>query len=136
MDPVLELRTAMVTRMRDFAGLVTLVGAKIYDEVPQSGGQVALPYVSLGPSTYDPESVDCVEGGEIMIQVDAWSSKAGQVEIAKMADQVRRAFRGFDPVLTDNALVNFNHWRTDYLTEGAIKHASIRFLAIVEEPST
>ena len=140
MDPVLELRTAMVERMRAFADLAALVGGRIYDEVPQAHGRgtssVRPPYVSMGPSSYDPELIDCVEGGEIMIQVDAWSDRPGQVEVSKVAHEVRRAFRGFEPTLSDNALVEFNHWRTDYLIDGAIKHASIRFIAIVEEPST
>lgn len=140
MDPVLELRTAMVMRMRGFAGLTALVGQNVFDEVPQAGSRgtssVKLPYVSLGPAGYDPDLVDCVDGGEIMVQVDAWSDKPGQAEVAQVAHQIRRAFRGFEPVLADNALVEFSHWRTDYLIDGAIKHASIRFTAIVEEPNT
>lgn len=138
MDPVLELRTAMVMQMRAFAGLSALVGLRVYDEPPQTDGtkRPKLPYVSLGPASYDPEQIDCIDGGEIMIQVDAWSNEPGQVEVAKVAHQVRRALRGFEPTLTENALVEFTHWRTDYLLDGAIKHASIRFTAIVEEPST
>jgi len=58
------------------------------------------------------------------------------VEVSKVAGQVRRAFRDFEPALATNALVEFTHWRTDYLIDGAIKHAAIRFMAIVEEPST
>lgn len=136
MDPVLELRTAMIERMRGFVALSGIVGG-VYDEAPQRQGQqpnVRFPYVSLGPSSYDPEPADCVEGGEIMVQVDAWSNAPGQADVAKVAHQVRRAFRDFELTLSDNALVTFDHWRTDYLIDGAIKHASIRFTAIVEEP--
>lgn len=134
MDPVLELRTAMITRMRGFAGIAELLDGRVYDEPPQSKGQPKLPYVSLGPASYDPELVDCIEGGEIMIQVDAWSNEPGQAQVAKVAHQVRRAFRDFEIEISDNALVTFSHWRTDYLVDGAIKHAAIRFTAVVEEP--
>lgn len=136
MDPVLELRSAMVAQMRAFDGLKALVREHVYDEPTPGPGRVKYPYVSLGPSTHDDDSTDCGVGAAIMVQVDAWSDETGQAVIAKVANQVRRAFRVADPVLTENALVDFNYWRTDFLIDGAIKHASIRFLAIVEEPST
>lgn len=137
MDPVLELRTAMVTRMLGFAGLTALVSTKVYDQPPQtnsSGGRVSYPYVSLGPASYDGADADCIVGGQVMIQIDAWSDGLGQAQVAQIAHQVRRAFRDFELTLTDSALATFDYWRTDYLIDGAVKHASIRFTAIVEEP--
>lgn len=135
-DPITELRLAMVDRMLAFADVTDRVGTRVYDEVPQTSSTVRLPYISLGPQTYAPEQVDCIDGGEIMIQVDVWSDTPGQAEVTDIAGAVRKSLKDFVPTLTENALVEFYHWRTDFLRDGAIKHASIRFNAIVEEPTS
>jgi hypothetical protein len=132
-DPVSELRNEVYATMNAYAPLRAL--AQVYDEVPQGLAESRLPYVSLGPSIYTIEQIDCIEGGEIMLQVDAWSNDPGQSQIAILAGLVRDSLKGFFPILTDNALVEFTHERTDFLRDGAIKHASIRFMAIVEETS-
>jgi hypothetical protein len=51
-----------------------------------------------------------------------------------VANAVRLATRGWEPVLTANALVTFEYSRTDYIKDGAINHASIRYTAIIEQP--
>jgi hypothetical protein len=70
-----------------------------------------------------------------MIQVDVWSNNPGQDEVSRVAGLVRESLKDFEPSLSDNAVVEFTHWRTDFLVDGAIKHAAMRFTAIVEEPS-
>jgi len=135
-DPMTELRGAMVDQMLADATLVAMVHSRIYDEVPQSNTAVRLPYISLGPQNYAPELVDCIDGGEIMIQVDVWSNEPGQSEVSVIAGAVRKSLKGFEPDLTETAVVEFYHWRTDFLVDGAIKHAAIRFNAVVEETSS
>lgn len=130
-DVVTELRNAMYYQMDGYVPLRAL--AQVYDEVPQGLAEQRLPYISLGPMIYTIEQIDCIEGGEIMLQVDAWSDKPGQAEVAELAGLVRESLKDFVPTLTDNAVVEFIHERTDFLRDGAIKHASIRFIAIVEE---
>lgn len=131
-DPVTELRIAMVDQMRGYAPLTSVIGQRIYDLPPQQPAP-KLPYVSLGPMNYVPDLVDCIEGGEIMIQVDVWSNEPGQHEAGVIAGLVRKSLDGFFPDLAVNALVEFNHWRTDHIVDGAFKHAAIRYMAIVEE---
>lgn len=138
MDPVLELQIAVIARLRSSASLAALVGERSYDEPPRDQrGLVTtkLPYVSLGPSSYLSERIDCIAGGEIMIQIDAWSDRPGQTEVRKIAHAIRGALAGTEPVLEENAVVTFEHDRTDFIIDGAIKHASVRFTATVEEPS-
>lgn len=130
-DVVNELRNAVYYVMAAYAPLIAV--ARVYDEVPQGDNTVKLPYVSFGPMNYDPDHLDCIEGGEIMLQIDVWSNEPGQTQVANVAGLVRDSLRGFAPVLSENALVDFNHWRTDHLIDGAIKHASIRYMGIVEE---
>lgn len=133
-DPLTELRVALVDQMRGDAALSAV--ARVYDEAPQSDSTAFLPYATLGPSSYTIEQVDCIDGGEIMIQVDVWSNEPGQAEVTRVAGLVREALKDFDPSLSENALVEFTHWRTDFLIDGAIKHAAMRFTAIVEESSS
>jgi hypothetical protein len=133
-DPVTELRVALVDHLRGDADLSSV--ARVYDEAPQGDSSTYLPYVTLGPTIYNIEHVDCIDGGEIMIQVDVWSNAPGQSEIISVSGKVRQALKNFDPSLSENALVEFSHWRTDTITDGMIKHAAMRFTAIVEESSS
>jgi hypothetical protein len=133
-DPLTELRVLMVDQMRGDAALAAV--ARVYDEAPQENSTAYLPYITLGPSNYDIELVDCIDGGEIMLQVDVWSNEPGQAEVVRVAGLVRKSLKDFYPELSENALVEFSHWRTDYLIDGAIKHAAMRFTAIVEESAS
>lgn len=138
MDPVLELQTAIIERLRAVAGVTDLVAQRSYDEPPQNQNgtiKAKLPYISLGPSSFVPVLIDCIKGGEISLQIDAWSDAPGQPEVRRLADAIASALTDQDLVLTDNALVTFEHLRTDFLSDGTIKHASVRFAATVEEPS-
>lgn len=129
-DPTLELQGAIIARLRVDADLTAIVGQRIGD-IPQSTW--VKPYVSIGPSNYVIDDVDCVNGGEVMIQVDCWSEATVLSEIRRVAGAVRAALKGWEPTLATNAVVSFDHWRTDHVTNGALKHASLRYTAIVEE---
>lgn len=132
MDPTLELQAAIITRLRATAGVTALVPASKIADIPQATW--TKPYISIGPSNYFTEDIDCVDGGEVMIQVDCWSDATVLSQVRLVAGAVRAALRDWEPALTVNALVSFEHQRTDYIEDGAIKHASIRYTAIVEEP--
>jgi hypothetical protein len=125
MDPVLELQGAIIQRLRSFPVLVSLIGQRSYDNPPTNDqGQVSpsiFPYVSIGASSAQ--------------QVDAvWSIEPAKKQMRDVTNAVRLATRGWVPVLTANALVTFDYWRTDYIQDGAINHASIRYTAIIEQP--
>lgn len=130
MDPVLEIQGAIIARLKADAGVSSLVAQRVYDIPPATA---AKPYISIGPSNYATEDADCIYGGEVMIQVDAWSEATVLSEVRRIADAVRKAIRSADLSLTTNALVTFDHWRTDYVIDGALKQASVRFTGIVEE---
>lgn len=130
-DPVLELQGAIIMRLKATPAVTALVGARIGD-IPQSTW--AKPYISIGPCNYVAELIDCIDGGEVMIQVDCWSDATVLSQVRQVADAVRRSLRNWDPPLATNALVSFEPWRTDFITDGAIKQASLRYAAIIEEP--
>lgn len=129
MDPTLEVSGAIRTRLAATSAVTALVGTKIFDVAPAGATE---PYISIGPSSYQEEYTDCIIGGEIFIQVDCWSDSPAQDEVRKMAGAVRAALRS-DLTLLNGALVSLEHWRTDYIVDGASKHASVRFTGYVEE---
>lgn len=130
-DPVLELQGSIIARLRANSAVTALVANRVAD-IPQAAW--AKPYISIGPSNYVAELVDCIDGGEVMIQIDCWSESTTMKEVRDIADAVRRALRNWEPTLATNAIVTFDPWRTDYIRDGAIKQASLRYTAIVEEP--
>lgn len=131
MDPVLELQGAIIARLRADADVAAIVGPRVYDIPP---AKAALPLISIGPTNYQSHDITCMTSGSVMFQIDAWSEQRNLSEIRRLAWAVRSALRDWEPTLAVNALVTLDHWRTDFINEGAIQHASIRYNAIVEEP--
>lgn len=131
MDPTLELQGAIISRLRGFAAVTSIVEQRTYDIPPSNA---PYPHISIGPSSYQSDDADCLTSGEVMIQIDAWSEARALSEVRRMADAIRSALRDWEPTLATNALVTFDHWRTDYLNEGEVQHASVRFNAIIEQP--
>lgn len=130
----LELQGAIVKRLKEFAPLTLLVDQRVYDDVPAGA---AMPYVSLGPDQVVSDNVECIDGYEITIQIDAWSVTKGLPEVKKVAEAVRQALNAYDLPLADNALVSIEHRQTRNLRDpdGVTNHAVIEFVAIVEQPS-
>lgn len=136
-DPVIELQSAMIALLRNDTGVRALVEDRTFDRPPQKqNGDVAatLPYISAGPAIYESENADCIIGGRITIQIDAWSDRPGKTEVGAIAHAVRCAVRGTEIELQVNALVSLEHLRSDYSGNGLFESVAIRFVAIVEEP--
>lgn len=132
MDPTLELVGAMISRLKEYPAVASIVGDRVHDSPPPN---YPYPHISIGPSSYQSDDADCLTSGEIMVQIDAWSDQGStKSEVRRMADAIRAAFRNYDLTLSTNALVTLEHWRTDYLRDGEIQHASVRFTAIIEQP--
>lgn len=130
MEPLFDIEGNILARIRSDSAVKALIGSnKVFDAVQASNVE---PYISLGPTSYDEEYTDCIRGGEFMVQIDCWSTKTTRDEVRAMAGAVRKALRT-DITLDENALVTLEHWRTDYLTDGTTRHASVRFTGVVEE---
>lgn len=131
MDPLLELQAAVIARLRSWPAVQSVVGNKVADIAPASW---SMPFISLGPSTFTPDNAECVTGGEAMLQIDGWSDATVLSEMRILAEAIRSALVDWEPALTTNALVTFEHWRTDYISAEPLKHASVRFTAFIEQP--
>ena len=132
MDPTLELVGAIIARLKAFSAVSAIVSDRVHDSPPPD---YPYPHISIGPSSYQSDDADCLISGEVMVQIDAWSNQGlTKSEVRRMAEAIRSALRDWHPTLTTNALVTLEHWRTDYLRDGEIQHASVRFNAIIEQP--
>lgn len=143
MDASYELMRAAIDALRADAAVSTFVGDRIFDRVPeqQSGApDVPYPYISLGPGVSIPDDYDCLDGEEITIQFDVWSSGGGEsfgsVECRKICGAVKRVLHDAELSLTVNALVSLQWELTRVLDdpEPAINHGVVQFTAIIETP--
>lgn len=143
MDASYELILAAINQLRVTPAVTALVGARIYDRVPEKTDgtpNVAFPYISMGPSTSIPDDFDCMDGEEITIQFDVWTSGSGEafgsVQCRKITGAMKRALHDVDLTLPVNALVTLQHEITRVLRDPnpAITHGVIQFTATVETP--
>lgn len=137
-DPVYELQVAIVQRLRNDPAVIALIGTKTYDNPPTNdAGEVApslFPYVSIGASTMTAENAECIYADDVTFQLDVWSVDPPKKQMRDIAESVRRALRGWEPTLSDNALVTFEYESTNYIQDGDINHAAIRYTALIEQP--
>jgi hypothetical protein len=143
MDASLELLTAALARLRTTTAVTDFVGQHIYDRVPEKQDgtpNVPFPYISVGPSSSTPDDFDCMDGEEITIQFDVWTSGSddayGSAQCRKIAGAVKRALHGVDLALTVNALVSLELETLRIIDDPnpAISHGVVTFTATVETP--
>lgn len=143
MDASLELLTAALTRLRATSTVTDFVGTRIFDRPPadQDGTvSVPFPYISVGPSTSIPDDFDCMDGEEITVQLDVWTSGAndayGSVQCRKITSAVKKALHKADMSLTTNALVTLQLEVLRIIDDPnpAICHGVVTFTATVETP--
>ena len=135
-DPSHEVQQRVISRLRNYAPLQALVGQRVYDAVPSSGGQVTatFPYISMGPRQVIEDDADCIEGYEVYLQLDAWSRAPGFAEVSAIAQAVRKALRDYDLPLAVNAQVLFEHQFTNFQMDpdGLTRRAIISMRALVD----
>ena len=143
MDASFELIKAMMDRLKTTPAVTALVGQRIYDRVPEKQNgtpDVPFPYVSLGPDTSIPDDFDCMDGEELTVQFDVWSSGSGDaygsVQCRKICGAIKKALHDADLSLQTNALVSLQYEMRRIIDDPnpAITHGVIQFTATVETP--
>lgn len=131
-SPTSELQKAIYERLTSTPKLVSLVGDRVFDRVPE---KAVFPYVSFGTMEERNDDADCIEAMEVYFQLDAWSRAVGFLEARNIADAVRSALK-VDLSLPDNALVLMTHTITRVFRDpdGLTSHAAISFNAVIETP--
>jgi hypothetical protein len=138
MDPVFELKAAIISRLKADVGVTaTIAASRIYDRHPDVKNATS-PYISFGPADAVTDDAECIEGQEITFQIDVWSWGAneafGTAEAMKIAGAVKKALHEAEIVLAVNALATLTHRITRYQrdSDGATNRAIISITAMVE----
>lgn len=136
-DAAYELQVAITKALKASSAVKALVKDRIYDRVPMANGKVtaAFPYISFGPEQDIPDHIDCIDGGEIVLQIDVWSRAPGRKEAKQIARAVKDALDDADLELGDNALVCLSYEGRRILDDpdGLTTHIPMTFQATVEE---
>lgn len=128
-DPSLELQGAV--RQALAAPLAPLVGARIYDRVPQG---TPPPYAFLSGFEITADPADCVDGVEVFFNVQIVSRGPGRVEAARIASAVLNALDGLEPALPGFEGVQIQHRTTRYLPQddGETTRAVVTFSTLAD----
>ncbi len=66
----------------------SVVGARVYDEVPESG-DTEFPYVVIGERDGTPDDVTCQDGVDAFLTLHIWSRARGWKEVNDITDGLR-----------------------------------------------
>ncbi|OWJ78418.1 DUF3168 domain-containing protein [Haematobacter genomosp. 1] len=126
------LQTLILQRLTTFAPLVSL-GVRVCD--PPRAKEVP-PYISFGPSDWQEDDADCIDGRVETIQIDVWSSaQDGQREAKDICEAVKKALHGYDADLGAHALVGMRvpMVRVFRDPDGITTHGVVQVEALIEE---
>ena len=140
MDPIYELKLAIINHLRGDSAITALVGDRIFDINPEAGKAGAVfPYISMGPWTAGDDSAECIEAFSVDLQIDVLSSGAGEAastaQASKLADMIRRRLKTLPDLATnacDEVLFRSTRLITLNSAAGIAKQAASTFTASVE----
>ncbi|TPI39310.1 DUF3168 domain-containing protein [Mesorhizobium sp. B3-1-9] len=132
-SPSLELQGAIVARLKEVAGVTSLIGQRIYDTVPPNP---IFPYVTFVPMDELSDDADCIKGFAITFDINVWSRAVGFPEAEKIGDAVRIGILEPELALAENALVYLQHRQTVFSRDpdGLTNRARMSFEAFAEQP--
>jgi len=130
-DPALPLHKAVIAKLTNDPGVAALVNGRVYDGVK---ADVIWPYISLGPFQLLPEHGDCLDGGETIIQVDAWAIGPKTVEAKQIGAAIAACLDEAVLTLDGNRLVSIEIEQTQYLREadGITAHCAVSLRALTD----
>lgn len=134
-----ELIVAAIAALRLDADLAILVEGRIFDRGPEKPTPKK-PYIALGPTSSIPDDYDCMDGEEITIQFDVYSSGSGNAyvsaECRRIADRIKRVLHHAELDLPSNALVSLELSLKTIVREadGVTNHGVVQFTATVDTP--
>lgn len=136
MDPIYELRAAVISRLKADENVKSFVVSRVYDRPPT--GTLTPPYITMGPADGISDDADCIDGLEVTMQIDCWSwgsnEAYGSAEVSKLSGAVRAALHEAEIALPTNALATLRHRITRHQREsdGVTNRAIVSITAFVE----
>jgi Protein of unknown function (DUF3168) len=129
-DPSLEMQAAIVAALKQGGALPLAVGGRVFDKVPTGA---AFPYVSLGPVQVLPDKAGCIDGAEVIQQIDVWSREPGYPEAKRIAAAIVARLDDQPLNVDGHDAIVFEHVDTHYLRDpdGLTSHAVINFRSLI-----
>ena len=86
-----DLQRMVVSRLK---AAVPSVAGRVYDGPSETA---TMPFVSIGPSYFTPDDVECIPGRNETLQIDVWgASKPNRAAVKDAVDQVYDALHGWE----------------------------------------
>lgn len=132
----LSLQGAVFQALAADAALQAFIGnpARIYQQVPDNA---VMPYVTIGESQTNDDSVEHLDAAEIFFTLHVWSDSEAKdfVECKRICSALRRSLHNADLTLAENRCVLIEHRRTDVLIDpdNITRHGVVTFRALTEE---
>jgi len=125
----LEIQTAVYQRLLALDPLQALVGARVYDNVPQN---TEFPYVVIGDDTQVPWDDDVKLGAESTLTIHAWSRYAGRLEAKRILQAIYDGLHNYRLTVTGahTVLCQAEYQETFLDPDGMTRHGVIRFRLI------
>lgn len=127
----LALQKAVHSALAADAGLAAIVGANVYDDVPQG---TAFPYVVIGDVTTRDWSTQTQAGHEHIVVIHAWSKQRGRREVQMIIERIDAVLDDAALTLEDHQLINLRvvFWTALRDLDGASYHGVVRLRAVTE----
>jgi hypothetical protein len=118
------IQRALVARMLGNWHLAEMIGRRVFDDAPVSA---SYPYVSVGPITSEPVGDGgCLDGVDVVIQIDVWSRAPGRTECGRIVDLIARDLTVSALPLPDHAPAHCQLQLTRVFDEGAQRHGVVQ----------
>lgn len=136
-DLSLAVQGAIRAALGGSSELAALVGARIYDRVPNAP---TFPYVTIGEGTSAEDGAECVDGEEVAVYINAWSRGTdsggfGMVEARKIAGAIKAALHEQDVSIDEDVhLVDLRFRDASFRLDpdGETRRAILQYVALVE----
>ena len=127
----LDLQMAIHAALAADAGLASIIGSSVYDDVPQG---TSFPYVVIGDVTTRDWSTQTQEGDEHIVVIHAWSNQRGRREVQMIIERIDAVLDGAALALVDHQLINLRvvFWTALRDLDGATYHGVVRLRAVTE----
>lgn len=109
MSAAVEFQDMVLARLKAFAAVSAIVGARVIDGPLPKGKDAQpdtlFPCVTFGASTTIDDQEECVEGRLEDLQIDCWTREGGKLwTVRELADAVRKALHDYEGSLATATL--------------------------------
>lgn len=123
-----DLQRLIVDRIK---AEVPALGGRVFDRPPEA---VTWPYVSLGPSDYRRDDVECIVARTESQQIDVWSRYApGKREVKDITDAIVAALHGYESEAGAYTRLSVTLAMVMADPDPAVSHGVVQVEALIED---